>query len=171
MPNLHGVALCWVSSSSHSLMMMRRLSGARRVPVWYAACSPTHPQRCSIPVQSRLQQRQSVEDQHHAHAADVGGAGGGEKHLKSTNVIWRQRREDWLSWVPTTAWRPLASVGNHGTESGNPQHRWTEKKHIPKAVQGQNATSSRPSRYHLGYDQLELVKATILLAWTSRILG
>lgn len=161
--------LCWVSSSSHSLMMMPRISEACCVLVWYAACSPTHPLRCSIPVQSRLQQRQSGEDHPHANAADVGGVGRGKwKTPERHKCNLEAAREEWLSWVVMTFCWPLESVGMVLTWAREWEPSTLEKK-IPKAVQGKHVTTSRLSSYHLGYNYLELVIVTRLLAWTSSI--
>lgn len=86
------------------------------------------------------------------------------------NVIWRQGWEEWLSWVAMMPCRPLKSVGIVLTWAREWEPSTLQKK-IPKAVHGKHVKTSRPSSYLLGYDHLELVIATSLIARTSSIQG
>lgn len=83
--------------SSHSLVMeMPRISEACCAPVWYAACIPTHPLRYAVPVQSRLQQKQSVEDHSQSNTADVVGGWGETPEQQESNLKAAQGGMTWM---------------------------------------------------------------------------
>lgn len=83
--------------SSHSLVMeMPRISEACCAPVWYAARSPMHPLRYTVPVQSRLQQKQSVEDHSQSNTADVVVVGGETPEQQESNL---KAAEGGMTWM------------------------------------------------------------------------